>query len=95
MKGIGHIYKRGNVWWVQYRIRGKRYRESAHQPALGYRGRKKDAETLLKQRLGEHVSGRFNPTANRVTLAQGIQLLNGRLHHQCPPLLGSCREGHS
>lgn len=45
--GAGRVYKRGNVWWIDYHHRGERYRESSGSH------RKKDATALLKKRLAE------------------------------------------
>lgn len=49
--GTGSIYKRGNVWWVDYSYRGERHRESSEST------RKKDAKKLLQQRMKEMAEG--------------------------------------
>lgn len=49
--GTGRIYKRGNVWWIDYGFRGERYRESAHS------SKKKVATALLKKRMAECGAG--------------------------------------
>lgn len=59
------IYLRGRIYWVRYTARGTQVRESSHSP------RRKAAEDLLKQRLGELGTGRFvGPAAERVPLAE-------------------------
>lgn len=62
MRGIGRIYKRGNVWWVYYHYRGKAYRESSHSQSESI------ASALLKKRLGEIGRGKLiGPSAERMT----------------------------
>ena len=74
-RGLGYIFQRGNVWWVQYRLNGRRYRESAFQPHMGLKGTKTDARTLLKLRLGEYASGHFSRDAEKVTFDDLKQLV--------------------
>jgi hypothetical protein len=49
----GHIYKRGNVYWIKYYRGGKPYYESTKSP------KEADAKRLLRQRLGQIAEGRF------------------------------------
>lgn len=52
--GQGSLLLRGRTWWVCYYVAGKERRESARQPKEGFmRGDKKDAEKLLRKRVGE------------------------------------------
>jgi integrase len=51
-RGSGTVFKRGTVWWIQYFVRGSRTREST-----GFT-EKRDAENLLRQRLGDVAAGR-------------------------------------
>lgn len=67
--GTGRIYQRGNVWWVDYSHRGKRYRESSEST------RRKDAARLLKRRLAEIGSGKHAPDAELVTFADLHRLI--------------------
>jgi integrase len=65
MKGLGRVYIRGSVYWIEYWHRGKGYRESSHSD--------KDtvAKRLLKKRLGEIGSGQFiGPTEEKVTFEE-------------------------
>ena len=64
MRGHGTVYQRGHIWWIQYSLRGRVYRESSHSPD------RKAALRLLKHRLGETSRGRVvGPIAEKVTLA--------------------------
>lgn len=70
-RGTGRVYRRGNVWWIQYGHRGEDIRESSRSQ------KKKDAVALLRKRMAEMGSGRLvGPQAERVLfedLAQGIR----------------------
>src|SRR6516162_4796658 len=64
-RGLGSTYERSGVWWIQYRIRGVRYRESS-----GSR-KEADASRLLKKRIGDAASGRpVVPQLEKTTLEQ-------------------------
>lgn len=68
--GTGRVYKRGNVWWIDYGFRGERHRESSGST------RKKDAVALLQRRHAEMGSGRLvGPDAERITLADLCEAL--------------------
>lgn len=68
--GTGRVYQRGNVWWVQYGVRGKNYRESSKST------KKKDAVALLKRRMAEQGAGKFiGPDAERVTFDDLAELI--------------------
>lgn len=49
--GTGRIYRRGNVWWIDYSFRGERHRESSGST------KKKKAKALLRQRMEEMGQG--------------------------------------
>lgn len=53
VRGLGHIYKRGPVYWVKYTHNGRCYRESARSKD------RRDAARLLKDRLAAIASGRM------------------------------------
>lgn len=55
--GRGRVYKRGSVWWIQYSIGGRQYRESAGT------SRRDAADALLAKRIGDIWSGRHFPDA--------------------------------
>jgi integrase len=68
--GHGRVYARGDVWWIAYTHRGKKYRETS-----GSRVRR-DAVTLLRRRLAEMGTGRFvGPGAERVSVADLLELV--------------------
>jgi|SRR5215469_2832804 len=60
--GEGRIYRRGNIWWIQFRHNGERVFESS-------RSRNRDiAAQLLRKRLGEVAAGNLPLAgANRIT----------------------------
>jgi integrase len=63
-RGLGRIYLRGRVWWIQYSFRGTAIRESSESE------REPDAARLLKKRLGEIGRGRLaGPRVERTTFA--------------------------
>jgi integrase len=53
-KGLGSIYKRGDVWWISYYKNSKQFRESAKST------KETDALNFLKQKQGEIVKGEFS-----------------------------------
>ncbi len=73
-RGTGTIYRRGNIWWMQYYVRGRLVQEST-----GFTD-KADAENLLKQRIGNAAAGR-HVGPERTTIADlcNLVLENNRL----------------
>lgn len=70
MRSLGRVYKRGNVWWIQYSVRGKKYRESSRSPE------KSVANRLLGTRLGEITTGRFvGPDVDKTTFDDLVTLI--------------------
>jgi integrase len=62
MRGIGRIYRRGNIWWIYYHHRGKAYRESSNSES------ESTARALLKKRIGEIGKGKLiGPKEERLT----------------------------
>ena len=63
MRGDGHVYLRGKIWWIVYLVRGKQYAESAKS------SNKRDAQKLLRLRLRRVSSGRrfVNPAKRNAT----------------------------
>ena len=98
MRGMGSLYKRGNVWWVAYYVNGALKRESTQST------KESMARKLLKQRLGEVTSGAFiEPKERRVTVEELLdtleadyQLREGRAYKQFQAHLKPNREalGH-
>jgi hypothetical protein len=62
MRGLGRIFKRGDIWWIAVSHRGREVRETSHST------READAKRLLKRRLGEIGRGRLiAPSEERVS----------------------------
>src|SRR5881396_1727595 len=51
LRGMGRVYQRGQVWWIQYWYRGQLYRESSESL------RRSAAVRLLRRRQGEMGQG--------------------------------------
>ena len=65
---MARIYKRGNMYWIQYYRAGKYYRESSGSDRLI------DAKKLAKSREGEMVQGKFiNLKVEKTTFDQIAQ----------------------
>jgi integrase len=67
MRGQGRVYRpksAGNVWWLDYGVRGKRHRESSGTVS------KRDAMELLRHRIGKRKDGTLSGRPERVTLAE-------------------------
>lgn len=67
--GAGRLYRRGETWWIDFSFEGERYRESSGST------RKKDARSLLQQRMKEIADGTFAPNADDVTLGDLCELI--------------------
>ena len=63
-RGLGRVYQRGNVWWIQYCFRGKVKRETSGST------KRTGATALLKKRLAEVGRGRLiGPVVEKTTFA--------------------------
>ncbi len=58
---MGRVYKRGNIWWIQYYVHGRLFRESSRSPL------KSVSVAILKKREGEGVDGRLPSTKAQKT----------------------------
>ena len=61
MRGMGRVYLRGTIWWIQYSHRGQRHMETSGSDKVG------DARRLLKQRIGEMGRGKTTGPARGAT----------------------------
>lgn len=62
MRGLGRMFKRGDIYWIAYSFRGREHRESCKSD------READARRLLRKRLGEIGRGKLvGPIEERVT----------------------------
>jgi integrase len=69
-KGQGLVYRRGAVWWLQYYVRGERYRESSEST------NRAEAVRLLKTRHGEAASGKpIGPDVAKTTLEHLTEII--------------------
>jgi hypothetical protein len=74
-RGLGTVYRRGNVWWVQYSFLGKVYRESSGSES------RPDAVRLLRKRLEEMGRGRLvGPNVERTTFEDLTAMLLARVN---------------
>lgn len=70
MRGLGRVYKRGEIYWIAYSHRGKEYRESSNST------REVDAKQFLKKRLGEIGKATFiGPQEERVYVDDLLKLV--------------------
>lgn len=70
-RGLGWVYRRGRVWWVQVRMPGGRYRESSKSEV------RSDAVKLLRKRLGEISRGQAPAsTPEKVMLEDLFEMLH-------------------
>jgi integrase len=69
-RGLGGIYRRGEIWWVQYHFQGKLYRESSKSTVQAR------ATDLLRSRHAEMGRGRLlGPTMEKTTFENLAQML--------------------
>jgi integrase len=69
-RGLGTVYRRGSMWWVQYCFLGKVYRESSGSES------RPDAVRLLRKRLEEMGRGRLvGPNLERTTFEELAAML--------------------
>jgi integrase len=68
--GLGRVYQRGRVWWIQYSFRGEQHRESSESE------KESEARKLLKVRLGEMGRGRLvGPQAERTSFSDLAKMI--------------------
>ena len=69
-RGLGLVYRRAHIWWVQYNYRGTTHRESSSSRT------RNDAVKLLRRRLEEMGRGRLvGPDSERLTFDDLAQML--------------------
>ncbi len=65
MRGMGHIYQRGEIYWIQFSVRGTRHFESSHS------NKRADAVRLLKRRIGDVQAGKqVGNQIDKITLGE-------------------------
>ena len=63
-RGEGHLYRRGNLWWFKYYVRGQEIRESSRSAT------KQVAVEILQERLKEVRDGGARPHIRKITYTQ-------------------------
>ena len=68
--GLGTLYRRAQVWWIQYSARGKLHRESSHSRVRA------DAARLLRKRVAEMGhGGKVGRDAEKVSFDDLVALI--------------------
>ncbi len=63
-RGQGRAYQRHSVWWIDYSMGGKRHREPTDAAT------KRDAQDILRKRIGDRQAGKLIGRPDRVVLAE-------------------------
>lgn len=70
MHGKGTVYRRGNIWWIEYRLNGELFRESSQ--SRKYR----DASNLLDERKGQIARNEFaGPKGEKILVGTLLDLV--------------------
>jgi integrase len=76
LRGLGFIYQRGDLWWIQYSVRGKRYRESVGRDEKGRPKNEAAAVNLLKQKIRDVGNGKpVGPDVDKTTMGELAKIL--------------------
>lgn len=67
MRGMGRVYRRGEIYWVQFSRDGRVFRESTKSASIQF------ARFHLKRRLAQITMGSFSPLAEKLTVGDLIQ----------------------
>ena len=69
-RGLGMVFQRGSIWWIQYHWRGKRYRETSGSAI------RMEAVMLLRQRLAEMGKGESRgPDLEKTTFSDLVRMI--------------------
>jgi integrase len=71
-RGLGMVFQRGSVWWVQYYWRGKRYRETSGSIV------RMEAVKLLRKRLSEMGMGQLHGPDLEKTTFDDLAIIIGQ-----------------
>jgi integrase len=63
-RGQGRVYQRGSVWWLDYSLGSRRHREPTTVTT------KRDAQDILRKRIGDRQTGTLIGRPDRILLAQ-------------------------
>jgi hypothetical protein len=69
-RGLGMVFKRGSIWWIQYHWRGRRYRETSESTI------RMDAVKLLRCRMAEMGKGQLQgPDIQKTTFGDLVSII--------------------
>lgn len=69
-RGLGMVFKRGSIWWIQYHWRGRRYRETSESMI------RMDAVKLLRCRMAEMGKGQLRgPDFEKTTFMDLVRII--------------------
>src|SRR5256885_8380467 len=71
-RGLGRVYQRGSVWWLDYTVGGQRHREPTDA------GTKRDAQDILRERIGNRKSGKVFGRPDRIMVAEYVKGEDGK-----------------
>ena len=71
-RGLGRVYQRGSVWWLDYTVGGQRHREPTDAAT------KRDAQEILRERIGNRKSGKVFGRPDRIMLAEYVKGEDGK-----------------
>ena len=63
-RGQGRVYQRGSVWWLDYSLGSRRHREPSTAAT------KRDAQDILRKRIGDRQTGTLIGRPDRILLAE-------------------------
>lgn len=67
---FGFLWRRGNIWWLRYRVNGQEHRETSRSTS------EREAQKLLDKRQAELAVGSLiGPAAKRVTFSDRASLV--------------------
>src|SRR5216683_6503278 len=66
-RGQGRVYQRFSVWWIDYSVGGRRHREPTDAAT------KRDAQDILRKRIGDRQAGKLIGRPDRVLLAEYVK----------------------
>jgi integrase len=71
-RGLGRVYQRGDVFWLDYTVGGKRHREPTEAAS------KSAAKDILRERIGDRKSGKLAGRPDHVRLAEYLKDAEGK-----------------
>jgi integrase len=71
-RGLGRVYQRGNVFWLDYTVGGARHREPTEATS------KSQARDALRQRIGDRKSGKLVGRPDHLRLAEYVKDSEGK-----------------